>query len=299
MVGRLGTGRCRVCFLARRLSRAVLLWCSVAVATAGAALFTLGAGVVVTMVGAGVLGLAGTTLLIVIQAVLSDRHGARRDQALTEANVGAGAIAVLAPLLLGALAAAPGGWRVVFALPAVALLGLYVRYRHQPLPRPAQHGSRRGRLPLASWVFAALTAVSTAMEFCLIYFAAAELTADGLSTPRRHRAEQQLRRHPGRPARRGGPHPAAGPQRRAALRVVRGHRRGLRCLLASDRPVVAVIGLFVCGTGIANLYPLALALTIGAAAGLGTRPTRACRSSPASSSPSRRTCSGAWPTCAD
>ena len=71
----------------------MLLWCSALAAVIGAGLFTVGSGAAATLLGAGVLGLAGTTLLTVIQAILSDRHGRRRDQALTEANIGAGASA--------------------------------------------------------------------------------------------------------------------------------------------------------------------------------------------------------------
>ena len=35
----------------------------------------------------------------------------------------------------------------------------------------------------------------------------------------------------------------------------------------SDQPALAVLGLFLCGLGIANLYPLSLALTLDAARG--------------------------------
>jgi hypothetical protein len=95
--------------VARRLSRSALLWTSAGATAGGAGLFTLGSGLAPTLLGAGLLGMAGTTLLAATQAVLSDRHGARRDRALTEANVVAGACAVLAPLVLGALAAGPAG----------------------------------------------------------------------------------------------------------------------------------------------------------------------------------------------
>jgi MFS family permease len=122
-----------------RFSRGVLLWGSALATAVGAGMFTLGAGVPATLAGAGVFGLAGTTLLAVVQAILSDRHGDRRDRALTEANIGAGASAVLAPLVLGALAAGALGWRATFALPAVVLAVLYVRYRDRPLPTAPQH----------------------------------------------------------------------------------------------------------------------------------------------------------------
>ena len=109
---------------ARRLPRAPLLWSSAAGATAGIALFTATRTVALTLTGAAITGFAGTVLLTCIQAILSDRHGERRDQALVEANVGAAGCAVLAPLLLGLFQATPLGWRAALALPVLLLAGL-------------------------------------------------------------------------------------------------------------------------------------------------------------------------------
>ena len=254
---------------ARRLSRGALLWSSSFATIGGAALFTLGGGVPVTLLGAGLFGLAGATLLTVIQAILSDRHGSRRDRALTEANIGAGASAVLAPLVLGALAAGVLGWRATFALPAVVLVLLYLRYRCAPMPAaPQHHAAAGGRLPAAAWLFAVLTAVSSAIEFCLVYFGPQMLLGTGLSAA------------------------AAGTAlsanylgiligRLAGARITRRPGRSTPLLYASlalttaafvlfwlvDRPAPAILGLFLCGAGIANLYPLSLALTLGAARG--------------------------------
>ena len=70
------------------------------------------------------------------------------------------------------------------ALPALVLAGLYLRYRHQPLP--AAPGTRpaggRVRLPLSCWLLATLVAVGIAVEFCPIYFGAELLAAAGLRT---------------------------------------------------------------------------------------------------------------------
>jgi predicted MFS family arabinose efflux permease len=259
---------------ARRLSRGALLWGSALVTVAGAGLFTLGRNVPATLLGAGVFGLAGTTLLAVIQAILSDRHGSRRDRALTEANVGAGASAVFAPLVLGALAASTLGWRATFALPAVVLAVLYLRYRHEPLPvapRPHTAGTAGG-LPAACWLFAVLTAVGSAIEFCLVYFGPQMLLGTGLSAAA---ASTAL----------GSNFLGILIGRLAGARLTRRPGRGVTLLYASlvltaasfglfwltDRPALAVLGLFLCGVGIANLYPLALALTLEAAGELQDR----------------------------
>ncbi|MGQ5262538.1 MFS transporter [Micromonospora sp. ZYX-F-536] len=255
---------------ARRLARDVLLWSSALATVIGAALFTLGQGVPATLLGAGVFGLAGTTLLTVIQAILSDRHGRRRDRALTEANIGAGASAVFAPLVLGALAASVVGWRAAFALPAAVLVVLYLRYRRQPLPAaPQRHATRgAGRLPVACWLFAVLTAVSSAVEFCLVYFGPQMLLHTGLSAAAASTAlsSNYLGILIGR---------------LLGARLTRRAGRSVALLYASlavtaasfvlfwltDQPALAILGLFLCGVGIANLYPLALALTLDAADG--------------------------------
>ncbi|MEV4825660.1 MFS transporter [Micromonospora sp. NPDC049274] len=255
---------------ARRLARGALLWCSALATVSGAALFTLGGSVPVTLLGAMGLGLVGTMMLTVLQAILSDRHGDRRDRALTEANVAAGASAVFAPLVLGALAASAVGWRATFALPAVVLVALYLRYRRHPLPAAPRPSAARGTggLPLACWLFAVLTAVSSAIEFCLVYFGPQLLVHAGLSAAAASTALS-------------GNYLGILLGRLLGARLTRRRGRAVALLYGSlaitgpsfvlfwltERPVLAIVGLFLCGVGIANLYPLSLALTLGAAGG--------------------------------
>jgi predicted MFS family arabinose efflux permease len=255
---------------ARRLGRSPLLWGSALVTVVGAGLFTLGRGVPVTLLGAGVFGLAGTTLLAVLQAILSDRHGDRRERALTEANIGAGASAVLAPLVLGALAASALGWRATFALPVIVLGLLYLRYRREPLPSAPRRDTATGPggLPMACWLFAVLTAVSSAIEFCLVYFGPQMLLRTGLSAAAASTALSsnflgilvgrllgaRLTRVPGRSV----------PLLYASLALT---GAAFVVFWLTSGPALAVPALFLCGVGIANLYPLALALTLDASAG--------------------------------
>lgn len=255
---------------ARRLPRGALLWCSAAAATAGACLFAAARTVALTLAGAALLGFAGTTLLTCIQAVLSDRHGERRDRALSEANVGAAGCAVLAPLLLGLLHGTPAGWRAAMGLPALVLAGLYLRYRHQPLPaapagRPA---SGRTRLPLSCWLLAALVAAGIAVEFCPVYFGAELLTATGLRTAQAATAMSGFylgilagRVGGARLTRRAG---RTIPLLWASLAVT---AAGFLLFWLASTPVLAITGLFACGLGVASLYPLSLALTLAAAPG--------------------------------
>lgn len=256
--------------LARRVSRPRLLWASTLVTVVAAGLFTLGRGVPVTLLAAALLGVGGATLLTVIQAVLSDRHGPRREQALSEANIAAGASAVIAPLVLGVLAASALGWRVAFAVPVIVFGLLFLRYRNVALPEAAdlrQDGAGRG-LPAAAWLFAVLTAVSSAIEFCLVYFGPPRLLDTGLSAAA---ASVAL----------GGNYLGILVGRILGARFTRRPGRGVALLRGSltltaaafvvfwlvDQPAVAVAGLFLCGMGIANLYPISMALTLETAPG--------------------------------
>lgn len=258
--------------IARRLHRAALLWIAAAGATAGAGLFTVAHTAAVTLLGTALLGFAGTTMLTCAQAMLSDQHGERRDRALTEANIGAGACAVLAPLLLGLLQGTPASWRAAMSLPVLLLAGLYLRYRHAPLPAgPAvRRATGRARLPLSCWLLATLVAVGVAVEFCLVYFGAELLTGTGLRTAQAATAMSGFylgilggRTAAGWLTRRAG---RAVPLLWASLAVT---AAGFLLFWLAGRPVPAIAGLFVCGLGVANLYPLSLAITLAAAPGNG------------------------------
>jgi MFS family permease len=258
--------------IARRLHRAALLWYSAAGATAGAVLFAAVHTIGLTLLGAVVLGFAGTTLLTCTQAILSDRHGERRDRALTEANVGAAACAVLAPLLLGLLQGTPAGWRAAMGLPVLVFAGLYLRYRNEPLPAATTGRPAKGqaRLPPSCWLLATLVAVGIAVEFCLVYFGAELLTATGLHTARAATAMSSfyvgilggrvggvwITRRAGRTV----------PLLWTSLAVT---AAGFLLFWLAGLPALAIAGLFLCGLGVANLYPLSLALTLAAAPGNG------------------------------
>jgi MFS family permease len=252
--------------LARRLPRAAVLWWSAAGSVAGVALFTTGRTVTLTLIGAALTGLAGTTLLTCAQAVLSDRHGDGRDRALTEANVLAAGCAVLAPLLLGLLQGTPATWRPVFGLPVILLVGLYLRYRHQPLPEAAARHPGAGRLPLACWLLAGMTAIGIAIEFCPVYFGAELLTATGLRAAQAATAMSAF--YAGILAGRAG---GAWLTRRAGRTVpvlwgsLAVTAAGFALFWLAGLPALAIAGLFFCGLGLANLYPLSLAITLAAA----------------------------------
>ena len=256
--------------IVRRAGRSATLWASAAVASVGAALFGVTHTVAVCLVGAGVLGFAGTTLLSVAQSVLADEHGDRRDRALVEANVAAAGCAVVAPPLLGALAVTPVGWRWNFALPALALVALALAYRRVPLPAglPTAHAGGRGRLSLRCTVAVVLVALGIAVEFCLIYFGAEQVQSTGLSAASATSALGAfyvgilLGRVLGAAL-------TARPGRTVVLLWVSlaFTAAGFVVFWLAGQPAPAIAGLLVAGLGVANLYPLSLALALALAGG--------------------------------
>ena len=121
----------------------------------------------------------------------------------------------------------PASWRAAMGLPVLVLAGLYLRYRHQPLPAApaARPTGGRARLPLSCWLLATLVAFGIAVEFCLVYFGAELLTAAGLRTAQAATAMSgfYLGILRGRP-RRGGAYPPRRPDRSAAVRLPGHHR---------------------------------------------------------------------------
>src|SRR5438270_11814035 len=115
-----------------------------------------------------------------------------------------------------------------------------------------------------------MTAIGIAVEFCPIYFGAELLTATGLRTAQAATAMSgfylgilagraggvRLTRRTGR----------AVPLLWASLAVT---AAGFMLFWLAASPVPAIAGLFLCGLGIANLYPLSLALTLDAGPGRG------------------------------
>lgn len=251
--------------VSRRLGRRHLLWGSSVAATGGAALFAFTGRVSLTLLGAMIMGFAGTLIQSLTQSVLSESHGSRRDQALIESNIAAGACAVVAPLALGGLAATTAGWQAAMALPGAALVVLYLLYRRETLPvlASADAAGHAPRLPPAAWLLASLVAVGIAVEFCVIYFGAELLAADGLSPSSAASAMS-------------GFYVGILAGRMAAGRLVRRPGRSTGLLWVSlvitsagfgvfwlcSNPLPAVVGLFVAGIGVANLFPLSLALML-------------------------------------
>jgi fucose permease len=252
-----------------RIGRRATLWVGAGGLAAGAIALLAGRQPAVTIPAAFVMGVLGSTILVVVPAALSDHYGEQRAVALAEANVMGSAAATLAPFCIGFLARTALGWRAAVVLPILALIPLAIIFRHQSLGGRAPAGGARtasGPLPRAYWVYWIVLVVVVSIEFCIIFWIADFLrSARGLGA-----ADAALSGTLFLGAMLAG--------RFAGSRLLR-HTESFRMLLSAlavtaigfllhwqlhSGPAIGV-GLAVAGLGVANLYPASLALAVGTA----------------------------------
>ncbi len=261
--------------LVARWGRRAIFWTGAAGLLAGAVSLALVRDPLLTIASVFLMGSVGSLALVLIPAILSDRHGPRRAIAIVEANILSAATGALAALTIGAGEQTPFGWRGALLLSLIVPLVLIVRFRSVPIPAPAlpASGSRvfAARLPAAYWAYWVTIVLAVGVEFCLIFWGADFLVAAGLSTAAAATTVSLFL---------WGMVAGRLTGRQIALRFTPEQLLPMTLMLALAgfllywlAPVAAltVIGLFVAGFGVANLFPLTSAMALAAAPGHSTQ----------------------------
>jgi fucose permease len=216
------------------------------------------------------MGLIGTYLLVMIQAMLSDHYGSLRAVALTESNVAASLSVALAPLIIGFGEQMELTWRFGILVGVGAWLALAISSWRVALPsgHSATQTARSSARPLSRrfWLYWVVIALGVAVEWCVVYWGADFLeNSVGLDKVSASTLMSVF-----------------------FVAVVIGRALGSRLTRAFDSSrlligAIAVVGagfpffwlaqaaplniagLFVVGLGIANLYPLGLSVATSAA----------------------------------
>jgi fucose permease len=236
----------------------------------GVLLLLAGKVPLVTIGASFLMGLVGSLILAIVPAALSDQHGELRTVALSEANMLSSLVATAAPLMVGGFAHFRGGWRLALGIVALTPILLFLslgKGTSSAATSTVEAPTRASQpLPALFWIYWVALVLAVSVEFCMIFWSADYL-------------EQVLGMVKANAAQAVGLFLAG---------MILGRIAGSRLVHRfSTRPVVIVSiliagvgflvfwqtehvfaglsGLFITGLGVANLYPLILSLTIGAA----------------------------------
>jgi predicted MFS family arabinose efflux permease len=247
-----------------RWGRRRILWASVAGLCAGVVVLCGPAITALTLAGAVVAGAFGSTLINVDGAALAEHHGPAAPPALSEANASGSGVGLLAPLLIGAAVSLGLGWRtgMLVLLPfaaGVALFGWRAPIPDPPRAATTETSGRGGRLSTAFWWTWVALVLCVALEFCLTIWCSDVLEQrTGLSSgvAATGVAAVVVGLTVGRLA--GSP---LTQRREPAWLLVRSiglYLAGFAVFWTSTIAWLSFAGLFVCGLGLALLFPLSL-----------------------------------------
>jgi fucose permease len=162
--------------LINALGRKRMLWVVIAGAFAATLVFVLARNLFLTLPSALILGMTGSMMLIIIQAALSDVHGERRTVALTEANVAASLSSLLAPLWVSAFLRLGFSWRWALAAALIALVVIALVLKNTAIPdqaaRELKQEQEQQKLPPIFWTCWAVVILVVSIEWSVIFWSA-------------------------------------------------------------------------------------------------------------------------------
>ena len=258
-------------WLARHRSRRVVFWSGAIGLGASVVLLGLSHRFELALIAVLGMGFGSSLTQVMLQALLADHHAERRSIAITEANVAASLSTTLTPLVIGSLQATGVGWRTVPVLVILFLTLLAITFYRQPIPdgivQRIQYTENSGRLPVTFWQYWMVLFLVVAVEMSIVVWATDFLdTVAGLS---RIDAVLGFSAFPA----------AMLIGRMAGSRLTRRWSSLSLLLIAlvvtligflifwlAPLSTLNILGLFITGLGIANLYPLTLSVAIGLAA---------------------------------
>ena len=258
---------------AARLGRARMLWLGLFGMCLGILGLTAARSAWATVGISFFTGCLGALLPSLVSASLADEHGEQRAAALSESNLIAAVSSAAAPLAVGWFSYTWLGWRFALTLPLAAGLALWLWKGRQVALEghaagPTVESSSGQKLPAVYWAFWVGMVMAVAVEYCMLFWCADYL--------------EHVAGLPKSLAAQAGSLFLAGMilgrlvGSRAALRfnayqIVLASivlaALGFGLFWSAAAAWAPVVGLFVTGLGVANQFPLILALAIGSAGG--------------------------------
>lgn len=257
--------------VAKRWGRHFTFWSGAIGLTMSALGLAVSGLVFLTIISVLSMGYFGSLTLAMIQAILSDRHGAQRAIAFTESNVAASASTSLAPLFVGVFQRVGVGWQGALYLAASLFALIAARYYKDPI-QDLHHlglGSNPGgrqRLPHSFWVYWIVICLVVSIEWCLVIWGADYLeNVVGLSKTNASTmmsiffVAMLIGRFMGSRI------THVMPSTTLLLIALGVTMVGFPIFWLARLAPLNIVGLFVAGLGVANLFPLTLSVAVGTA----------------------------------
>lgn len=251
----------------------------------GSLLVTQGHTPMLTITGLFVMGLVGTLILATYPAVLDEEMGKYALIGISEANTLSSVFASVAPLILGFFAGTALTWRpgllIVTSLAFLIGLWLLISSRgSKPQELPQTESPVSGKLSRRFWLLWSALVVAVSIEFCTIYWSgnyiqqvlfipqaqATQIVSSfllGMVVGRFLGSRLMLRIR----------------SRTLLIAALLLAASGFAIFWSAASTLAIIIGLALMGLGVANLYPVILALAMGSAGDLkalaGSRSTLA------------------------
>ncbi len=217
--------------------------------------------------------IASAFTISAVNASLSDRHGPLRTRALAEANVAAALSSSLSPLLIGVFQTSGLGWQWALFLTLGIVIVIALVYGSVDIPDgPPMSAPTTGpgaRLPAGFWMYWPVVICVVAFEWCFIVWGADYLVATiGFAPPLASTSmgvflgAMVLGRVIGSVLARRWTAPTVLPAAMVLALV------GFPIFWLGQTPTIVIIGLFISGLGVANLFPLTLSIAVGQSNGL-------------------------------
>ena len=250
--------------IAHRIGRWRLYWGGGLGMCLGCVLFMVAQVAPVTILGAFLMGWLGTYLLVMIQSTLADAHLGNRPIAFTESNIVASIFAVFAPIIVGIGVGLGLTWRLVLIVGIGVWVLIVVFYGRVDLPKSKSSNrevNQKERLPRLFWFYWFVIFLSVALEWCMLFWSADFLekvvllpTEQSASIISVYLLAMVIGRIIGsRLAHRYTPRQLFW----LALGVI---VFGFPFFWLGQHPSINIMGLFVVGLGVSNLFPLGLSI---------------------------------------
>jgi len=258
--------------LVQRIGRWRSLWIGIIGMSLSGLILLVGKNPVITIGASFLMGLIGSLILAIVPAALSDQHGELRAIAISEANMISSIVATAAPLMVGWFAHFIGNWRLALAIVAFTpiLLFLSLGRGTSPMATSTVEGLNQTSQPLSTvfWIYWWAIVLAVSVEFCMIFWSADYLEhvlgmvkANAAQAVSLFLAAMIVGRISGsRLVQRFSTKPVV----TVSILIA---SIGFLIFWKTENVLIGLTGLFITGLGVANLYPLILSLTIGAANG--------------------------------